>query len=247
MAHDELVPFYTRETAREAETRERGMLEAPEPPVRGYALREGDLLVQSRFRNAALWEKMAGRTAAEVSLEVGVCKTVFGGLLNLSRSPINGRTGNYGTVAVKIAEHFGMLTEDLFPLSLYNLSLPKTIERTFSSEQVKLAMEWQERLLGAGNPEALVVSGQLKDQISGSLHTLTPREEKVITLRFGLDGGGEHTLEEVGLMMIGPQSGKPTARERIRQIETKALRKLRHPSRSGKLREFLPGAPASYL
>jgi len=64
------------------------------------------------------------------------------------------------------------------------------------------------------------------------LQTLTPREEKVIKMRFGLDDGSEHTLEEVG------QSFAVT-RERIRQIEAKALRKLRHPSRSRKLRAFL--------
>jgi RNA polymerase primary sigma factor len=61
------------------------------------------------------------------------------------------------------------------------------------------------------------------------LRTLTPREERVIKMRFGLEDGSEHTLEEVG------QSFQVT-RERIRQIEAKALRKLRHPSRSRKLK-----------
>jgi RNA polymerase primary sigma factor len=70
--------------------------------------------------------------------------------------------------------------------------------------------------------------------------TLTPREEKVIKMRFGLDDGSEHTLEEVG------QSFAVT-RERIRQIEAKALRKLRHPSRSRKLRAFLEGPSRDYL
>ena len=66
------------------------------------------------------------------------------------------------------------------------------------------------------------------------LSTLTPREEKVIKMRFGLEDGSEHTLEEVG------QSFAVT-RERIRQIEAKALRKLRHPSRWRKLRAFMDG------
>ncbi|PYX40675.1 MAG: RNA polymerase sigma factor RpoD [Acidobacteria bacterium] len=76
--------------------------------------------------------------------------------------------------------------------------------------------------------------GDLKDQTSQVLRTLTPREEKVIKMRFGLEDGSEHTLEEVG------QSFAVT-RERIRQIEAKALRKLRHPSRSRKLRAFMDG------
>ena len=72
----------------------------------------------------------------------------------------------------------------------------------------------------------------LKEQLEEVLDTLTPREEKVLRLRFGLDDGRARTLEEVG------QSFGVT-RERIRQIEAKALRKLRHPSRSRKLKDFL--------
>ena len=72
----------------------------------------------------------------------------------------------------------------------------------------------------------------LKEQLKDVLDTLTPREEKVLKLRFGLDDGRARTLEEVG------KEFKVT-RERIRQIEAKALRKLRHPSRSKKLRDFL--------
>ncbi len=84
------------------------------------------------------------------------------------------------------------------------------------------------------SPSEAVISLNLKEQTGSVLKTLTPREEKVIKMRFGLDDGSEHTLEEVG------QSFAVT-RERIRQIEAKALRKLRHPSRSRKLRAFLEG------
>ena len=72
----------------------------------------------------------------------------------------------------------------------------------------------------------------LKEQLADVLKTLTPREEKVLRLRFGLEDGRPRTLEEVGKEFNVP-------RERIRQIEAKALRKLRHPSRSKKLRDFL--------
>lgn len=84
------------------------------------------------------------------------------------------------------------------------------------------------------SPAEAVINVNLKDQTSQVLRTLTPREEKVIKMRFGLEDGSEHTLEEVG------QSFAVT-RERIRQIEAKALRKLRHPSRSRKLRAFMDG------
>ena len=72
----------------------------------------------------------------------------------------------------------------------------------------------------------------LKEQLSDVLQTLTPREEKVLRLRFGLEDGRSRTLEEVGKEFN-------VTRERIRQIEAKALRKLRHPSRSKKLKDFL--------
>ena len=86
----------------------------------------------------------------------------------------------------------------------------------------------------AVSPSDAVISVNLKDYTAQVLRTLTPREERVIKMRFGLEDGSEHTLEEVG------QSFQVT-RERIRQIEAKALRKLRHPSRSRKLRAFLDG------
>ena len=72
----------------------------------------------------------------------------------------------------------------------------------------------------------------LKEQLVDVLKTLTPREEKVLKLRFGLDDGRQRTLEEVGKEFN-------VTRERIRQIEAKALRKLRHPSRSKKLKDYL--------
>ncbi len=78
----------------------------------------------------------------------------------------------------------------------------------------------------------MVTNMKFKEQTEAVLKTLTPREEKVVKMRFGLDDGSEHTLEEVG------QSFAVT-RERIRQIEAKALGKLRRPSRSRKLRLFL--------
>jgi len=82
------------------------------------------------------------------------------------------------------------------------------------------------------SPIDAVIVANLKDQTRRTLKTLTPREEQVLRMRFGVGDGSEHTLEEVGKSFN-------VTRERIRQIESKALRKLRHPSRAKKLRPFV--------
>ena len=207
-----------------------------------------DLLVQSRFRNAILWERMAGRTAAELCREIGCSQTDFGAFLNLKRSPFSA-DGNYRPVAVMIADWFRMLPEDLFPATLYALTLPDRVERTFESEAVMLSLQCAEaRMLPDANTlDDKVEAKELTEQVGDVLETLTEREQRVLMLRFGLDGCGERSLAEVGQMMVGPNSGKPTAPEYVRQIEAKALRKLRHPSRSRKLRGFLEGASREYL
>jgi len=85
---------------------------------------------------------------------------------------------------------------------------------------------------GGLSPSDAVINLNLREQTAQVLKTLTPREEKIVKMRFGLEDGSEHTLEEVGQNFA-------VTRERIRQIEAKALRKLRHPSRSHRLRAFL--------
>jgi RNA polymerase primary sigma factor len=82
------------------------------------------------------------------------------------------------------------------------------------------------------SPSESVIAGSLEEQTLKALATLTPREEKVLRMRFGIGEKSDHTLEEVG-------QNFDVTRERIRQIEAKALRKLRHPSRSKKLRAFI--------
>jgi RNA polymerase primary sigma factor len=84
---------------------------------------------------------------------------------------------------------------------------------------------------GVVSPSDAAIHLNLKEQMASMLRTLTPREERIIKMRFGLDDGSEHTLEEVGQVF-------DVTRERIRQIEAKALRKLRHPSRSRRFRIF---------
>ena len=85
------------------------------------------------------------------------------------------------------------------------------------------------------SPSEAAMSRSLKETMASMLKKLSPREERIIRMRFGFEDGNPHTLEEVGQIFA-------VTRERIRQIEAKALRKLRHPSRSSRVRTFLEGS-----
>ena len=131
---------------------------------------------------------------------------------------------------VELADELGLSVEKI--RQIQNISHePVSLDKPIGTEgesQLKDFIPDDESL----SPMDLATHSFLKEQISRVLDTLTPRENRVLRLRFGIDDGRSRTLEEIG------REFKVT-RERIRQIEAKALRKMRHPSRSGKLRESL--------
>ena len=95
--------------------------------------------------------------------------------------------------------------------------------------ELDVPMEFEDNI---DSPEDMVIDLEFKKKIQEALELLSPREAKVLKMRFGIDMSTDHTLEEVGRQF-------DVTRERIRQIEAKALRKLRHPSRAHKLQSFL--------
>ena len=192
-----------------------------------------DLLVQSRFRNLILWNLMAGRHASLISKDCGVSAQSFGKLLNLKISPFltnrDSVTLVYNRPAKKRAAYFKLPPEYVFPFTLYALELPDTVENQYCSAELLPLLAARNAPALLGNPEEDMMRSENENIISESFRTLTPRQDQVLRLRFGLEDGIEHTLEEVGqyLQVTG---------ERIRQLEAKACRKLRQGKQVRNLR-----------
>lgn len=223
-----------------------------------------DLRIEFKFRNAALLTRLQEVFGQDASIRVmaegaGVPYGDLCYLLSLLRSPFVPPGSKRGTeiegikytkTAMTLANFFYVEPAELFPVSLYSIKFPKKYYKDFESIQLLSFQEAAEQKLlppvesYEDNYEAL----GLKDRMNQALEMLTVREEKVIRLRFGLDDGKEKTYDEVAAALGGsrgdphgypvPDKSFPVSRERIRQIEKKALRKLRHPLRSQKVKVF---------
>jgi len=204
-----------------------------------------------RFKNSALYEarKSLGLSQAEMADKIG-CTTCalqsWESFLNYPFTPEaqeskEGRERhkkkNRENEILGLECLTGMTYEELFPEE-YRNAVDKKLGRTVEVVKEMAALpEWagNERMLES--PEDMYIREEekegLKEELDDALKTLTEREAKVLKMRFGLDGYDKHTLEEVS-----QKPGWPT-RERIRQIEAKALRKLKHPSRGRRLKRFI--------
>ena len=121
--------------------------------------------------------------------------------------------------------------EDLFPSAVLAVETPEISRRLDGVDLAPLLSAHHQRLLEG--PDATIERVELHERVNSVLQTLTPREAEMLRLRFGLDDGEERTQGEIGAV-YGVSYG------RVRQIELKALRKLRHPTRAKRLRGFLP-------
>jgi RNA polymerase sigma factor (sigma-70 family) len=188
-----------------------------------------DLLAITRFKNLKLYtliEESGG--ARQVALSIGMNYSILLQLTALHRSPVNKKLGTYTKSAKKIAEYFMLPVEELFPPSLYKLKLPEKVFRAFDSTEI-LPLLAARGEVAQPQLEENVLRGEMHQALDKVLVTLTPREEKVLKMHYGLDGQGEHSLEEIGEWFR-------LHRSRVQQIKARALKKLRHPSRTKKLK-----------
>jgi len=152
-------------------------------------------------------------------------------LINLKAAPIT-EDGEFSKVAKQLMEALGACPVELWTEEQLTLKLrTNSVERHLSKEALQEALQSNARSL-VGLPYDEVVDKEEVTLVRDTLDSLTPREAQVLSMRFGIGNEDEGSLEEVSKKL-------GVSRERVRQMEAKALRKMRHPSRSDKLRELL--------
>ncbi len=186
-----------------------------------------ELELTLRVRNNRLKERRdaLGMTQAELADAAGVSLSAYQELEGLRRSAQVSGDGccRWRDIALQLARFHCVEPAELFPPSVLTINTPVATRRINGDDLFPLLSQHQERLLEG--PDVAHDRDELREQVRLALASLRPREAEVLRQRFGLDGGEERTLEQVGAALeVGP--------ERIRQIEAGALRRLRHPKRS---------------
>ncbi len=191
-----------------------------------------DFRVDIKVRNNRILERIQKSGYSSLTQFCKAIDVSYGSLskiINLKEG-IYTKRGNIRPNVIKISKIFGCDPSDLFSEAqeMMELKTNKTF-KLVSDAEVEVLLENKNKDLI--EPDEVLYELQFKENLDSVLDTLTPREVKVLKLRFGIDDD-EHTLAEIGCMF-------DVTANRIRQIEQKALRKLRHPSRSEMLEEFL--------
>jgi DNA-directed RNA polymerase specialized sigma subunit len=196
-----------------------------------------EIRIEVKLKNNMIYEAIVPMfgSVSEFCKKTGMSQCVVGQLINLKKSPFSESSPEHGYlgVAKKLAEICGYSCEELYPIELYRNLVSEKIVKTISLNSA-LVYEENRRIANGTSNESIGMEGLFVTHEAGKvLDTLKEKEAHVIRKRFGIGSdSGPITLDEVG-------KGLGCTRERIRQIEASAIRHLRHPVKSKKLRDFM--------
>jgi RNA polymerase sigma factor (sigma-70 family) len=193
------------------------------------------LRIEIRGKNNRLWKLVHTnfKTESLCAGAIRISQQSLNGFINFRSSPWNGPKTQLSNNAKTIAAFFEKEPAWLFPPELYENNKKKlAIIEADRFDFVKLDHSEVKNLLSFDSPEKDVMASLLKNEVAGAIETLTDSEKNIIDMRFGLTTAYPLTLAETGRHL-----GVTT--ERVRQIQAKAIRKLRHPSRSKSMRDYL--------
>ena len=193
-----------------------------------------DYRIEVKVKNNKLLQKIeeAGyATVADFCKAANFQQTVVGLFVNMKRAPINKLTGEYSQSFMKIVDFLRCMPEDVFPKAQMQeaMKINKITTKVDISDVQSLTTSLRSIALP---PEQKMIFQEARASIQRAMETLTPREQRVLMLRFGFYDGKEHTLDEIGKEFN-------VSKDRIRQIEQKAIRKMKAPNRSKELRKSM--------
>jgi len=196
--------------------------------------KRADVRVVVKVKNALIlrkMEEMGISSVSELSRRSGISNTQLGAFVNMRKPGRSEHLDNeWRTASTRLAKFLRCLPEDLFSDEQQYRGLRTNVaSRDVSMDDIRTLMI---ESTAAKDPEQLMLEDEGARILGELLATLTPREHRMLTLRFGLDGKGERTLDRIA-------EEWSISRERVRQIEGKALRRLKHPARAAKLRPYV--------
>ena len=193
-----------------------------------------DYRIEVKVKNNKLLEKIeeAGyESVAAFCRACGLHPTAVGRFINMVQAPVNQLTGEYSQSFMKMVDFLRCMPEDIFPKAQMQgaMKVNKVTTKADIGDVHSLTTSLRTLALP---PEEKMIFDEAQASIQRAMETLTPREQRVLMLRFGFYDGKEHTFDEIGEKFN-------VSRERIRQIERKAIRKMRHPQRSKEIRNTM--------
>ena len=192
-----------------------------------------DYRIEIKVKNNRLLTKMEAAgypSVAKLAEAIGMNRTVIYRIVSIKSTALDNE-GYYRPEALRIAEFLNCTPQDIYPPAQMRGTMKENKAQITANANEVDSLTSSLRTL-AFSPERKMILNEAKQALKAVMMTLTPKEQRILDLRYGLTYGEEKTLDEVGAMF-------GVSRERIRQQEMKALRKMRHPHRSKELRENL--------